>query len=112
MNSNNQVNFALVTSNSLMDRITSWDSYRSVDESQYLDLVEYSKELIRSEEDHKITFLVVAQGVDKVEEEEFYLKKKMEEEFVENEISKKETEELSKSLRANSKNILNSIYGR
>tara|TARA_R100000773_G_C4164875_1_gene81099 strand:+ start:106 stop:426 length:321 start_codon:yes stop_codon:yes gene_type:complete len=104
----NKVNFALVTSNSLMDRVPSWESYQSMDQLQFLDLIDYSKELIESDDDHKITFLVVAQGMDQTEEKEIALKE-------EAELNKKLEEQAAKkahSLREQSKNILNSIYGR
>lgn len=112
MKPDNQINFALVTSDSLMDRIISWESYKSMDQDQYLDLIDYSKELVSSDEDHKITFLVVAEGVDQVEEEEVNLKKEAEEEIVRGEILKEKKLKQSESLRNNSKDILNSIYGR
>ena len=112
MKSSNQVNFALVTSNSLMDRVVSWESYQSMDKAQFLDLIDYSKELIESDDDHKITFLVVAQGVDQVEEEEVTLKQQQEEEAMRNKILEEEKQAEAQSLRANSRNILNSIYGR
>lgn len=104
----NKVNFALVTSNSLMDRVPSWESYQSMDQAQFLDLIDYSKELIESDDDHKITFLVVAQGMDQTEEKEIALKE-------EAELNKKLEEQAAKkahTLREQSKNILNSIYGR
>ena len=110
MKTDNQINFALVTSNSLMDRVVSWESYQSMDQAQYLDLIDYSKELVDSDDDHKITFLVVAQGVDQVEDEEGNLRKEAEEEAVRNKILEEERETEAKSLRKNSKNILNSIY--
>jgi hypothetical protein len=108
MKAENQVNFALVTSNSLMDRVPSWESYQSMDQAQFLDLIDYSKDLIQSDDDHKITFLVVAQGMDQTEEKEIALKE-------EAELNKQLQEESAKkahTLREQSKNILNSIYGR
>jgi len=107
-NLNSQINFALVTSNSLMNKITSWNSYQSMDQSQYLDLIDYSKELINSDPSHKISFLVIAQGSDEVEEQE----EKAREEAQQALMKEKEMQEKSNALRTNSKNILNSIYGR
>lgn len=104
----NQVNFALVTSNSLMDRVVSWESYQSMDQEQFLDLIDYSKDLINSDDDHKITFLVVAQGMDGIEEKEIALK----EEAELNKQLQKEEAKKAYTLREESKNILNSIYGR
>jgi len=108
MKINNQINFALVTSDSLMNRVPSWESFQSMNQDQYLDLIDYSKDLVESNKDHKITFLVVAEGIDQIEEEETALKE-------EAELNKKLEEQASEqasTLRENSKNILNSIYGR
>lgn len=112
MKSDNQINFGLVTSDSLMNRVASWESYQSMDQAQYLDLIDYSKELVSSDEDHKITFLVVAEGVDGVEAEEVNLKKEAEEEAARSKALEEESLKQSESLRKNSKDILNSIYGR
>lgn len=98
------VNFALVTSDSLMSKIPSWESYQSMDESQFIDLINYSKELMGSEEGHSITFLVVAEGVDQTE-----IEQSKEEE--EKKINKQKLIEQKEKVRENSKSILNSIYG-
>lgn len=98
------VNFALVTSDSLMSKIPSWESYQSMDENQFLDLINYSKDLMSSEGGHSITFLVVAEGVDKKETEQ-----SQEEE--EEKINKQKLIEQKEKVRENSKSILNSIYG-
>jgi hypothetical protein len=105
------LSFALVTSDNLMDKVTSWDSYQNLEEEQFKDLVEYSKELIDSDENHRITFLVVAMGNDEAEQKETEAQKELS-----NQLNKKIKEESlldqkRKSLRANSENILNSIYG-
>lgn len=105
---NDQINFALVTSDSLMNRVPSWESFQSMTQEQYLDLIDYSKELVESDADHKITFLVVAEGIDQIEEEETALK----EEAELNKQLEKEAAKKASTLRENSKNILNSIYGR
>lgn len=105
------LSFALVTSDNLMDKVTSWDSYQNLEEEQFKDLVEYSKELIDSEENHRITFLVVAMGNDEVEQKETQAQKELSNQL--NEKIKEESllDQKRKSLRANSENILNSIYG-
>lgn len=106
-----KVNFALVTSDSLMEKVPSWSSYVSMEEPQFLDLINYSKELVDSEGDHKITFLVVAQGEDEVEAQEAA----QQQEAVETIEKIKEKEEAASKraadLRTKSKSILNSIYG-
>ena len=71
------LSFALVTSDNLMDKVTSWDSYQNLKEEQFKDLVEYSKELINSDENHRITFLVVAMGNDEVEQKETQAQKEL-----------------------------------
>ena len=105
------LSFALVTSDNLMDKVTSWDSYQNLEEEQFKDLVEYSKELINSDENHRITFLVVAMGNDEVEQKETQAQKELSNQL--NEKIKEESllDQKRKSLRANSENILNSIYG-
>ena len=71
----NQLDFALVTSNSLPKKIKSWDSYEALSEDQFIDLIDYSKELMSQNPDHEILFLVVAKGSDdKQDEEELKLK--------------------------------------
>lgn len=107
----NQLDFALVTSNSLPKKIKSWDSYEALSEDQFIDLIDYSKELMSQNPDHEILFLVVAKGSDdKQDEEELKLKE------LEEELSKLEREKASKQLENNelrdrSKKILNSLYG-
>jgi hypothetical protein len=107
----NSVDFALITSDSLMDKVPSWESYQTLDESQFLDLVDYSKELVNSSGDHRITFLVVAEGVDQTEAEEAALL--AEQAKLHKEIEEQQLEKGKKrgALRERSKSILNSIYG-
>lgn len=105
------LNFALVTSNSLMDKIPSWESYQSVSEEQYLDLINYSKELIEEDSEHCITFLVIAQGIDSVEKQEYQEKEELEK-TIQHQKEIEDQQRAKKSLiRENSKSILNSIYG-
>lgn len=107
-----QVDFALITSNSLMGKIPSWESYQSMSEDQFVDLIDYSKELIASDDNHRITFLVIAEGVDAVEEQEHEEKTQLAHEKQELENQKAEALKVQQSLRNKSKSILNSIYGR
>lgn len=110
-----KIDFALVTSNSLLSKVPNWSSYESMSEAQFLDLVEYSKELVSEEGDHKITFLVVAQGNDEVEDKENLEKeealKAVEEANLEKQKSAEEKQKRENALRSKSKTILNSIYG-
>ena len=107
----NSLNFALVTSDNLMNKVLSWDSYQNLEEDQFKDLIEYSKELINSDEDHKITFLVVAMGDDAVEQKETQAQKDLSEQLHEKIKEESLLEQKRTALRANSENILNSIYG-
>jgi len=94
---NDNINFALITSDSLRENVKSWDSYQDLDQDQFLDLIDYSKDLIDQDSAHEIMFLVVAKGEDsKVSKEK--------EKEAANQISREK-------LRSKSKNILNSIYG-
>jgi hypothetical protein len=107
----NSLNFALVTSDNLMDKITRWDSYKNLKEDQFKDLIEYSKELTSSEEDHRITFLVVAMGDDEVEQKETQAQKDLSAQLDAKIEEESLLEQKRRTLRANSENILNSIYG-
>jgi len=94
---NDNINFALITSDSLREDIKSWDSYQDLDKDQFLDLIDYSKDLINQDPNHEIMFLVVAKG------EDSKVSKEKEKEAA--------TQASRKQLRSKSKNILNSIYG-
>jgi hypothetical protein len=107
MKSHRQIKFALVTSNTLAEKIQNWESYEVLEQEQYLDLIDYSKELIRESVNHEITFLVVAKGSDAEEDREGEKQKALEDKKVKDETSKERMGE----LREKSKNILNSLYG-
>jgi hypothetical protein len=80
-----------------MSKISSWESYEKLDEEQYTDLISYSKELVSDNPNHKISFLIIAEGIEPKEKE----------------AEAKDQEDTDKKLaiRGRSKNILNSIYG-
>ena len=107
----NQLDFALVTSDSLPKRIMSWDSYEALSEDQFIDLIDYSKELMGQDPNHEILFLVVAKGNDEKENEEELKMKKLEEELAEAEKLKEVQNTKNNELRERSKKILNSLYG-
>ena len=107
----NQTDFALVTSDSLPKRIKSWDSYEHLSEDQFIDLIDYSKELVKSSPEHEILFLVVAKGEDKVEVAQEQEIEKLKKDVQMAELEKQEDIEKQNELRENSKKILNSIYG-
>tara|TARA_B100000902_G_C27310585_1_gene918166 strand:+ start:3116 stop:3409 length:294 start_codon:yes stop_codon:yes gene_type:complete len=95
--SKKEINFSLVTSSSLMEKVSSWDSYKDLNEEQFIDLISYSKELVLDNPRHKISFLIIAEGTEPSEEREQAESEK--------EVSKQ------MALRTKSKDILNSIYG-
>lgn len=118
--------YALVTSSSLPDKVKSSKNYLEVDKDQWFDLVEYSKKLEAQSDKEKVLVLIVAQGTPeqqaeekKKEEEEAARIKALEKESQEAEREKliqqelKEKEEREKArLRARSREIINALYGR
>ena len=57
-----EVEYALVTSSALPSEIQESDHYISLDKTQWLDLVDYSADLVKTDEDQEILFLIVAKG--------------------------------------------------
>ena len=104
--------YALVTSSSLPEKVKGSSNYVSVDRDQWLDLVEYSQGLVDQDKSQKVLFLIVAKGT--VEQEAIDSKsgeKEMaEQERLEREIS--EDAERKTQLRSKSKSIFNALYGR
>ena len=104
--------YALVTSSSLPEKVKGSSNYVSVDRDQWLDLVEYSQGLVDQDKSQKVLFLIVAKGT--VEQEAIDSKsgeKEMaEQERLEREIS--EDTERKTQLRSKSKSIFNALYGR
>ena len=111
MKSHRQIKFALVTSNTLGPKIQNWESYEILDEDQYLDLIDYSKELTQQSANHEIMFLVVAKGSDAEEQREEEEQKKLEEALEEKNAENEASQKRRSDLRKKSKNILNSLYG-
>ena len=107
----NQLDFALVTSDSLPKKIRSWDSFEELSEEQFLDLIDYSKILMKENPDHEILFVVVAKGDDEKEREEDERIRLLEEELSNNEKKKSINEAKKNEVRERSKKILNSLYG-
>jgi len=111
MKSHRQIKFALVTSNSLGAKIQGWESYEVLEEEQYLDLIDYSKELTKQSANHEIMFLVVAKGSDAEEEREEEKQKELEEALEQKQFEDNLSKERKTELREKSKSILNSLYG-
>ena len=120
------LDYALVTSSSLPDQIQQSEYYTEVDKTQWLDLVDYCQQMVKSDPDQSICFLIVAKGTEEQEaadqarrdaekaalasksEEERQLEKEKE---LAREIAAKEAE-AKKALRAKSKSIFNALYRR
>ena len=67
-----EVDYALVTSSALPEQVKQSESFMHIDEGQWKDLLQYSKEIEASSSKEKILVLLVAQGTpeeDKLEEE-------------------------------------------
>ena len=111
MKSHRQIKFALVTSNTLSEKVQNWESYEVLEQEQYLDLIDYSKELVRQSANHEITFLVVAKGSDAEEDREDEKQRELEKALEDKESEDQISEERKSELREKSKNILNSLYG-
>ena len=118
--------YALVTSSSLPDKVKTSKNYLEVDKDQWYDLVEYSKKLKAHSEKEKVLVLIVAQGTPEQQEEErrqeeeeakriAALEKQSEEaereKLIQQELKEKEEREAAR-LRASSREILNALYGR
>jgi len=121
-----EVEYGLITSSAVPERIRASSSFMEVDKEQWYDLVEYAKKLDPRKESEKVMVLVVAHGTPEEEAEE---KKRIEEEeaelarlkaaeqkkLIEEEQEKERAEAQAREearLRARSKEILNALYGR
>ena len=56
--------YALVTSSALPQDVKGSRYYESLEKDQWLDLVEYSSDLVKSNEGQEVLFLIVAKGTD------------------------------------------------
>ncbi len=56
--------YALVTSSALPNEIQESEHYIPIDKEQWLDLVDYSTEVVKTDEDQEILFLIVAKGTE------------------------------------------------
>ena len=113
------LNYALVTSSSLPSEVRKSPHYVSVDKDQWLDLVDYSQDLVTHDPEQKVLFLIVAKGTEEQEEADELRSRAQEqaeeEESAEEEARRKseaENQENKVKLRAKSKSIFNALYGR
>jgi len=66
-----ELQYALVTSSALPREIAASNYYTELDKTQWLDLIDYSEELVKTDKDQEILFLIVAKGTaDQIEEDE------------------------------------------
>ena len=118
--------YALITDSSLPNKIKESDYYVSVDKDQWLDLIDYSENIIEQDDSQKVLFLIVARGTPEQEAADRKLKEKeaaerraleqnlSEQERLEAEKNKLEAERLAakQELRKKSKSIFNALYKR
>ena len=113
------LNYALVTSSSLPQEVRKSPHYVSVDKEQWLDLVDYSQDLVNHDPEQKILFLIVAKGTEEQEEADqrrSVAEDAEEQATLEAEEAKRraqeEEQEKQVQLRSKSKSIFNALYGR
>lgn len=121
-----ELEYALVTSSALPEKVRESSNFLEVEEKQWLDLVEYSKKLEAENEQEKVMVLIVAQGTPEQQEQErkeeerekariAELEEKEQaterEKLIQKELQEKQNRENAR-LRARSREIMNAIYGR
>lgn len=122
--------YALITSSSLPDEIKGSDYYVQVDKTQWLDLIDYSENLVNSDPTQKVLFLIVAKGTaeqeksdaDRKRQKEIELKKLKEDKDAAEQklLDKQAADEAAKeadqktrfALRQKSESIFNALYKR
>jgi len=62
------LDYALVTDSSLPEQVKDSDNFVSLDKDQWLDLVEYSEEIVSEDSSQEILFLICARGTPDQEE--------------------------------------------
>jgi hypothetical protein len=125
--------YALITDGSLPNAVKESDYYVSVDKKQWLDLIDYSEDIVDQDPTQKILFLIVAKGTPEQEaedakrrQEENKEKQRLAQEKMNLEKSLSEQERLDQEkkaaealarqeredLRKKSKSIFNALYRR
>jgi hypothetical protein len=125
--------YALITDSSLPTAVKESEYYVSVDKKQWLDLIDYSENIVDKDDSQKILFLIVAKGTEEQEEadEQKRLEEKQEKnrlaqerKELEDNLSEKEIAEQKRlndesarlkekeNLREKSKSIFNALYNR
>ena len=62
------LDYALVTDSSLPEQVKESVNYVSLDKDQWLDLVDYTAEIVNEDEEQKVLFLICARGTPEQEE--------------------------------------------
>lgn len=122
--------YALITSSSLPDEIKGSDYYVQVDKTQWLDLIDYSENLVHSDPNQKVLFLIVAKGtpeqeladaerkrakeleLNKLKEEKKSAEQKLLDKQAADEAAKKADQKSRLALREKSESIFNALYKR
>jgi len=125
--------YALITDSSLPVEVKESDYYVTVDKKQWIDLVDYSENLVNQDSSQKILFLIVAKGTPEQESADAERKRKEEDELqkleqdrmaLERNLSaqdqlKQDQADLAaqnrrdkEELRKKSKSIFNALYRR
>lgn len=122
--------YALITSSSLPDEIKGSEYYVKVDKAQWLDLIDYSEDLVHSDPNQKVLFLIVAKGTpdqekadaDRKRQKEMELKKlQQDKDLAEQKLldqeavdaaTKQAKHKASLELRKKSESIFNALYKR
>ena len=101
--------YALITSSSLPDEIKGSEYYVKVDKAQWLDLIDYSEDLVHSDPDQKVLFLIVAKGTPDQEKADADRKRHQEAADI---ATKQAKHKASLELRKKSESIFNALYKR
>lgn len=125
--------YALITDSSLPDAVKESEYYLSVDKKQWLDLIDYSENIVDQDSSQRILFLIVAKGTPEQEaadekrrrnEEKEENRLVQERKALEKNLSEKERLEKERAdaearknaekqeLRKKSKSIFNALYNR
>ena len=122
--------YALITSSSLPDEIKGSDYYVQVDKTQWLDLIDYSENLVHSDPNQKVLFLIVAKGtaeqeqadaerkrakeleLNKLKEDKRSAEQKLLDKQAADEAAKEADQKSRLALREKSESIFNALYKR
>ncbi len=116
--------YALITDSSLPNKVKESDYFVEVEKDQWLDLIDYSEEVVSQDSSQNILFLIVAKGTpeqdeaDRLRQEEEALKSKdlesklkhQKELDLKNASLDRKAKEAKESLRKKSKTIYNALY--